>query len=485
VIGHQEIVPFEQAGSAYSLIYLLQRHSGGNPFRDVLIIGAGTGNDIAHALRFGARRVDAVEIDPVIQDLGVHNNPDRPYQDSRVFRHLDDGRHYLRTTNRKYDLIVYGLVDSLVLHSSYSNLRLESYLFTEEAFSDVRRVLKPDGIFVMYNFFRQGWIVQRVAAMAERTFGRPPVVLSLPYQKTVGPNDSPGFTIFIAGDNRAIAGAFGQRGTFWLNTVPPQNLRVNGFAMQPVGDPSPTQRGQWQKIAITSLIQQPATPLLASDDWPFLYLRGRLIPDFTGRSVLLLGVLGLIMLYFFLPRGRAQIHSRMFFLGAGFMLLETKAVVQLALLFGSTWLVNSLVFFAILALILLGNLYVLKAREDRLSWHYAGLLFLLAANILIPLQIFLGGGVLWRYVAPCALVLGPVFFASVIFARTFREAVYPDQAFGSNIAGAVLGGFAESLSLLLGFRDLLLVAMAFYLLSAGLPASLRMAFTHTKRLSAT
>ena len=51
----------------------------------------------------------------------------------------------------------------------------------------------------------------------------------------------------------------------------------------------------------------------------------------------------------------------MFFLGAAFMLLETKAVVQLALLFGSTWLVNSLVFFTALILILLANLYVLKA----------------------------------------------------------------------------------------------------------------------------
>lgn len=175
------------------------------------------------------------------------------------------------------------------------------------------------------------------------------------------------------------------------------------------------------------------------------------------------------MVYFFLPKGRLQLDGRMFSLGAAFMLLETKAVVQLALLFGSTWLVNSFVFFAILSLVLLGNLYVLKTFGSRLGLYYACLLVLLTVNVMVPLHVFLGGGVLWRYVTPCALVLGPVFFASIIFARMFREASNPDQAFGSNIAGSVVGGLAEALSLLLGFRDVLLVAMAFYALSALLP----------------
>ncbi len=124
------MIPFAAGGSQYSLIHLLQAHSGGPPFQDVLIIGAGSGNDIDHALHFGVRRIDAVEIDPGIQDIGIRNNPDHPYQDPRVVPHLDDGRHFLRTTERKYDLVVYALVDSLILHSSYANIRLESYLFT-------------------------------------------------------------------------------------------------------------------------------------------------------------------------------------------------------------------------------------------------------------------------------------------------------------------------------------------------------------------
>jgi SAM-dependent methyltransferase len=466
-IGHQAMVPYESSGSSYSLIHLLQQHSGGPPFRDVLIIGAGSGNDITHALRHGAERVDAVEIDPVIQDIGREYHPNHPYQDARVIPHLDDGRHFLRTTERKYDLVVYALVDSLILHSGYANIRLESYLFTKQAFADIKRVLKPDGIFVMYNYYRQGWIVERVAVMAEETFGCAPIVLSLPYQQTLKTSEPAGFTMIIAGCNPRIADAFRQHEGFWLSSIPPRNESVDGFSLPAVAGRQ--DHPGYQRISPTTLAHDGGEVLFTSDDWPFLYLRDRLIPDLTIRSVMLLGVLGVGLVYLFLPKGPVSINGRMFFLGAAFMLLETKAVVQMALLFGSTWLVNSAVFFTVLILILLANLYVLKARPVHLVWYYVGLLVFLAGGVLVPLDLFLSGGTLWRYAAPCILALGPVFFAGVIFARSFRDAVNPDLAFGSNIAGSVVGGLAESFSTLLGFRYLLLLAMAFYLLSAWSP----------------
>jgi hypothetical protein len=101
--------------------------------------------------------------------------------------------------------------------------------------------------------------------------------------------------------------------------------------------------------------------------------------------------------------------------------------------------------------------------------HYAALLLFLAVDVAIPLDTFLDGGLAWRYAVPCALTLGPMFFAGIIFARTFRDARDPDRAFGSNIAGSVVGGLAESFSALLGFRYLLLVALAFYILSIWTP----------------
>ena len=223
-IAHQYMTSFDGGAPIYSLIHLLRRHSDEEPFHDALIIGAGTGNDMAHALRFGVDHIDAVEIDPVIQDIGVHHHPDHPYQDARVTPHLDDGRHFLRTTDQKFDLVVYALVNSLILHSSYANLRLESYLFTEEAFADVRRVLRPGGVFVMYNYFRQGWIVERVAAMAEQAFGCAPLVLDLPYQETLSSSAAAGLTMIVAGCDAQIPAAFRQHGSFWLENYAPHNL---------------------------------------------------------------------------------------------------------------------------------------------------------------------------------------------------------------------------------------------------------------------
>jgi SAM-dependent methyltransferase len=466
-IGHQRMFSFSSGRSFYSLIHLLQRQSGGPPFRDVLVIGAGSGNDVAQALRFGAKRVDAVEIDPAILNIGRRYHPDRPYQDSRVVTHLDDGRHFLRTTRRKYDLLVYALVDSLILHSSYANLRLESYLFTQQAFQDVRRVLKPNGIFVTYNWFRQGWIVQRIAAMLDKTFGCRPLVINLPYQRDLETSYLNSFTVAIGGCHTPISVAFSRHQNFWMSLTPARNLQLDGFAINPASMPA-EQAGDFERVSPTSVTYSPNTAT-TTDDWPFLYLRGRLIPDFIVRSMVILGILGLGMVYLFLPKGRISIDSRMFFLGAAFMLLETRAVTEMSLLFGSTWLVNSSVFFTILVLILLANIYVLQVAGINLFRHYLGLTAVIIAGALVPPAVFLTGGVLWRYFAPCFFTLAPVFFAGVIFARSFRSATRPELALGANIAGSVVGGLAESFSTVLGFQHLLLVALVFYLLSAWSP----------------
>src|SRR5436189_1901736 len=104
----------------------------------------------------------------------------------------------------------------------------------------------------------------------------------------------------------------------------------------------------------------------------------------------------------------------MFFLGAGFMLLETKGVVHMALLFGSTWIVNSIVFFAILVMILMANLFVLAVKPKNL-WPYYGLLgAALLVNALVPMAWFLKWDVTVRTILSCAVVFIPVFFAGVI-----------------------------------------------------------------------
>ena len=463
-ITHQEMVSIGRAGPAYTLPHLLNRDAGGAPFDDILIIGAGTGNDVAAALRYGVKRVDAVEIDPSIGEIGRRHHPDRPYADPRVSVRLDDGRSFLRRTEHKYDLAVYALVDSLVLHSGYSSLRLENFLFTREAFEDVKRALKPGGVFAMYNFYREGWVVGRLARTAEEVFGAAPLVINLPYRGEVRATDreADAFTFILVGTDsarlQALRRKFDEQGNFWMNMLPAHNEGINAFrAEAPDGA---FFRGAPSRVEAAGAVAVP------SDDWPQLYLREPMIPWAPiGQGMLVIAVLSAVILLGLAAPRRARLNWQMFFLGAGFMLLETKGVVHMALLFGSTWAVNSVVFGAILVMIVCANLFVLKAEPRNLLPWYALLVAALLVNALVPMNAFLSLPPVARTLASCAVVFVPIFFAGVIFATAFSRSREPGVDFGSNVAGVIAGGLSEQLSLVVGFNYLLLVAIAFYLLS--------------------
>jgi hypothetical protein len=477
---------------AYALPHLLQRDSGGAPPKDILIIGAGSGNDVSRALQWAGDdvHIDAVEIDPVIRRLG-DNHPNRPYADPRVTTHITDGRNFLRATDRKYDLVIFALVDSLVLHSGYSSIRLESYLFTHESFKDVKARLKPEGRLVMYNFFREGWIVARLKEELEEVFGKGnPLVMMLPSAALFGDTDPQPpmetmdpdtelyryFTLFIAGETDGLKKAFAasEDGLYRLPVgKAPTPALGNGFHV--LGDV----RTGWQHYGLTRV--NTGSLRTTTDDWPFLYLREPMMPwQPTISGMVMVAVISLVLLFLFMPRpsvsnaeSRFAFDGRMFFLGAGFMLVETRAVVHMALLFGSTWMVNTVVFAAVLVMILFGNLLVhyLKrnaggdARHISLAPFYIALLLALIANALIPLDFFLGLSRPAQLIGSCVLLMAPLFFAAVIFAVSFARTAQTDRAFGMNIAGAMLGGIAENVSVIMGFQHLILVATAFYLLS--------------------
>jgi len=486
LIGHQRMEPLDNIPE-YQITHLLHRdaerlaHPDNEPvaFQDVLVIGAGSGNDLSRALKFNVGHIDAVDIDPVIQSLGRRDHPAHPYSDPRVTAYNDDGRNFLRSTDKKYDLVVYALVDSLVLHSSFSNIRLESYLFTKEAFEDVRRHLKPNGVFATYNYFRQGWVVARVEKTLKTAFGTDPLVMMLPYKDKVEPDATfESFTIFLSGSDEALSPyrkAFDANGAYWLdadNSSP--TAARNGFLDKPPADVGEKDTKRWMRFARANVVQPGEDLPMATDDWPFLYLRKPMIPALSIRAALVMGALALLLLYLFdrkamKARGGPLVgfDFRMFFLGAGFMLVETKAVVRMALLFGSTWIVNSIVFFAVLVVILLANLWVLRAKPKNLLPYYGGLLVALLAGVFVPLEAFLGMARVQQIVLSSALVVAPILFAGVVFAVSFARTKEPDRAFGANIAGAMLGGLAEYASMALGFQHVGYVAIAFYLLAIG------------------
>ena len=389
-------------------------------FGRVLVVGAGTGTDVAVALKHGAAHVDAVEIDPAIQAIGVRDHPDRPYDDPRVTRIVDDGRAFLRRTTDRYDLVVFALPDSLTLVSTSANLRLESFLFTDEAFREVRDHLADGGVFVLYNFYREDWLPQKIAGMLDTSFGSPPIVRL--YSSTAA-------TLAAGPLVAALAGA------------PPPGEGVDAVDLA-------------------------NAPQAATDDWPFLYLREPFIAPYYLAAIAIIIAFAVLLVARAAARSGTSIRRfspHFFVLGIAFLLLETRSLVTFSLLFGSTWLVNSLVFFAVLASVLLA-IVINQRFRFRSPWLlYMGLFGSIALTLVLPPSTLLIEPVWLRYSLAAALAFAPVFFANLVFSYSFRDTRTADMAFASNLLGAVIGGAIEYVALITGYGFLLVIVALLYL----------------------
>ena len=427
-IGHQE---FGQRGipSNYTWTHQYREDLGVKPFEDVLIIGAGSGTDVAAALDNGALRVDAVDIDPRIMEFGRYerfSGLPAPYLDPRVTTIVDDGRHYLYATDKRYDLIVFALTDSLVKVSSVSQLRLENYLFTENSFRRAGEILKPGGWVVTYNSYREDWLVEKLLQMLSQ---------SLPQGSDTG----------------VLKGSVDDA------TIPFDIIigRTPYDEDTPLTDKPPHDLGH-----------EPAT-----DDWPFPYMKERKIPI---HYIVAMGIVSLMVLLALLSLGRRSRRSdprfavSFTFLGAAFLLLETKGVIQFSLLFGTTWLNNSLVFFAVLVSVLLG-IQVARLVRSPLLLPVAAVLLLASAcvTIAVPLSSLLVFEPLPRFLLAGALMFTPIFMANLIFSILFRDRKDAELYFGWNLLGATAGGILEYLSIATGYQALGAVVLAFYVVALG------------------
>jgi len=394
-----------------------ERVASGLPGR-VLVVGAGTGNDVAVALSKGAARVDAVEIDPKILDIGRRRHPDRPYQDPRVTTHVDDGRAFLERTDARFDLILFALPDSLALVTGGGAIRLESYLFTSEAMETVREHLTERGGFAMYNLYREGWLVDRYAGTVASAFGHEPCVDKVE--------------------------------------------RVGGQAVISVAVDETDQR-----CARTVAPADRVAP--STDDRPFPYFRGGSIPAlylFALAGILLVSLVAVRLLAG--PFRSMRPYADLFFMGAAFLLLETKSVTTFALLFGTTWVVNAIVFAGVLLAVLLAVETTRRFRTPALPALYLGIAAALLLAYVVPNASLLALPVLPRLVAAVSLAFAPIFLANLAFAKRFAGTDDAPSAFGINILGAMVGGCVEYLALIVGFRNLLIVAGLLYLAAFAL-----------------
>lgn len=413
-IPHQAMTTIENRRETEPIYFLPYERTTTIP-QDVLIVGAGTGTDVAIALSEGAGHVDAVEIDPRLQQIGAQLHPEKPYQDPRVTVHIDDGRAFLERTDNQYDLILFALPDSLTLVSGQSSLRLESYLFTVEAMREARDHLKPGGAFAMYNYYREDWLIDRLGGTLEAAYGHAPCVDSV-----------------------------GNVGRMALLTI--------GRAPDSVDCPD-----AWV-AADAAAASSPAT-----DDYPFLYLRERSIPMLYLVAVALILAVSVVAVRVVSgPLRSMRPYTDLFFMGVAFLLLETKSVVQFALIFGTTWLVNALVFAGVLASVLLAIEVARRVRLARPWLLYVALLAALIVAWLIPPAALLQLDVGPRFVFATAVAFAPIFLANLVFAHRFRDVGESNIAFGANLLGAMVGGLIEYVALLTGYQALLLVVALVY-----------------------
>ncbi len=384
------------------------------PQSHVLIVGTGMGNDLAAALRGGMGQVDGVDIDPLILDLGRNYHPEQPYSKPGVKLIEADARSFFNRSREKYDLIVFGLLDSHTLLSGLSSVRLDSYVYTLDSFKQVKNLLKENG-YVSISFATNEWIEDRLGRMLAWVFG--PDRIYLYRSSLLG-------STFIAGD-----------------VLPDQSVN--------------TKLASWKPNPVYENLP------LATDDWPYLYMRARKIPAGYWQTMLLIALVCLVLFARSFPEAlRPEWHF--WLLGAAFLLIEFKSITELALLFGTTWFVNSLAISGVLLMALFANLFVLGHPKVNLRWAYVFLFTSMALSYIIPLQAFSGLPDSLKATLSTLLLSLPLLFAGVIFSESLRRVGSTSGPLASNFSGSAVGGLLEYGSILWGIKSLYLVAVLLY-----------------------
>jgi hypothetical protein len=408
----------------------------------LLVVGAGSGNDVAGGLRHGAKMITAVDIDPAIIAMGERYHPEKPYASPAVQLVNDDARSFFATCQERYDVISFGLLDSHTT-TAMTNARLDHYVYTKESIARAKSLLADGGILVLSFGVERSFIADRMGGVLREVFLEEPICYRMPEN-----NYGRGGVIFIAGDlataKKQIAG----------------NSRLAAVIQQ------------WQQQFPISLLY---TTKITSDDWPYLYLESPRIPVlYYLLACLMVLVLIRSHKYLSLPRLAAswgRSHWHFFFLGAAFLLLEVQNISKVSVVLGNTWDVNAVIVSGVLAMILLANLLAQRFPKLPLRVVYFCLIGTCLGLYFVDLSRFA-----FLPYATKALVVGslttvPMLFSGIVFIRSFSLAAGKDQALGANLIGALVGALLQSITFITGIKALLLIVAGLYLLSLfSLPA---------------
>jgi hypothetical protein len=413
----------------YSMPVLMHR----NPW-NVLIVGAGTGNDVVGSLDDPrVKQITAVEIDPAIIRLGQIYHPQKPYEAATVKVINDDARSFFMTTQDRYDVIIFALLDSHTM-TGMTNARLDNYVYTKESFQKVRSLLKDDGVLVVKFLAIKPFVVDRLARLLNNGFGKDSMVYGLSHNSTHS-----GPMLFVTGNLEGVKSQIASNTVLasWfskLNRIDHRDLNL-------------------------------ATPM-TTDDWPYLYLHSRYVPPLY----LLVALMNLILLIYGNWRFKVQIlkghwtcsHWHFFFLGAGFLLLETQNITKASIVLGNTWGVNAVIISGMLLMILLANFIIWKFPGTHAGLGYAGLISSCVALYFVDL-VNLGSLLFFeKAVAVAFLTSLPIVFSGMVFVKSFSRVNERHSALGANLVGSMLGGVLQSVAFISGARSLVLLVTFFY-----------------------
>jgi hypothetical protein len=388
------------------------------PAENVLILGAGSGSDVAAALRCGAKHIDAVEIDRAIYQLGKRLNPEKPYDSPKVTVHIMDARTFLKTSRSKYDVIVFAMLDSHTAFSSMSSLRTDNYIFTVESLKEAKKLLSNNGLLTVFFACVPDFLWDRHCKDLDLAFGKPPV------------------------------------GFFWMINI------ANAFLVDGVGSLD----------HLSERIAHPSRPVVvdsaipeATDDWPFLFLPKRAIPLPYTLPILAVLLASILTVGRPIVAGCSSILNwQMFCLGMGFMLLEVRAMSALSLLCGATWTVNSLVIAGVMVMVLIANLIASRLSASRTP------VLLVVAIVAIVVSNLVSVADLNNLQPALAQVLGVVIFlcplmvASSVFSLLFKQTETASRALAFNIIGGLAGVSIEYVSMIWSIKALAWIAVAIY-----------------------
>ena len=385
-------------------------------------------------MRGGAEHVTAVEIDPAIVAMGRRYHPERPYDSPKVRVVIDDARSFFATTREKYDLIIFGLLDSHTT-TAMTNARLDHYVYTQQSIARARTLLAEGG--------HHGPEFRGRQAVHCRPHGRLP---------------EKGFWPTAVGLPRAA----GQPGLGRCD-VHRRCAQTIGWALQ--NHPRLEQTiHQWQAAQPLKLTYSTSIP---DDDWPYIYLASRRIPKLYFLLALAMLVLAAFCRRRLGLRGRPQgwdrTHWHFFWLGAAFLLLEVQNISRASVVLGNTWVVNAVIIGGILLMILAAN--VLEAcfpRRLPQGLMTLGLIGSCLALYGLDLSCFGSLPYAAKALAVGLLTTLPMLFSGIIFIRSFALVQRKDMALGANMYGALVGGILQSITFITGIKALLLVVAALY-----------------------